>query len=509
MTAKTIMLQGTSSNVGKSIVATGLCRLFAQEGYKVAPFKGWNMALNSQVTKDGGEIGTAQAIQAQAAQVEATVDMQPFLLKPKGEGQSQVVKHGRPWADLHLKEQDQDYRSFALEEIETSLNRLCQEFELVVIEGAGSPAEINIKEQDLANMSVAQLKETPVILVADVDRGGALAAVVGTIELLTPAERELVAGIIFNKFRGDLELLEPGLETVEEETGIPVLGVLPYLDGFRVPAEDSVALNNLPSEEAELEIAVIRLPHLSNFTDLEPFADEPKTELRYIEGQDELGSPDLIVIPGTKNTIDDLQYLKEIGLAEQIIEAAKQDTPIIGICGGYQILGEKIYDPDGLEAVEADWEELEGLGLLPVTTTFCPQKVTFQAEAVVEGSGAFLSELKNSELRGYEIHMGTSQLLSDCTPAFRIKQRGDERVNIVDGAVSGDGLIFGTYLHGLFENDALRRQIIDCLRIRKGLQPLAAKPAASSDGLEESYDRLAETLRESLDLDKLYQIVGL
>lgn len=504
MTAKTIMLQGTASNVGKSILTTALCRIFAEDGYQTAPFKGWNMALNSYVTKDGGEIGIAQAIQAQAAGIDITVDMQPFLLKPKGKGESQVIKHGRPMADLGLKEQDSQYRRHVLQEIEQSLDRLCEEFEMVVMEGAGSPAEINIKERDLANMNVAKLKQTPVLLVADVDRGGALASVVGTIELLPPEEKKLVAGIIFNKFRGDRELLEPGIETVEEETGIPVLGVIPYFQGFRIPAEDSVALTDLQDEEIEVEIAVIKLPHISNFTDLEPFEQEPKTGVRYITQRDQLDNPDLIIIPGSKNTIDDLLYLQETGLAAEIEQAAERSVPVIGVCGGYQMLGKKVYDPEG---TESNWQELDGLGLLPINTTFSPNKLTFQAEAVVEGSGKFFADLNGSKVTGYEIHMGTSQLIGDNSSAFRIKKRGQKEVNIADGAVSQDGLVFGTYLHGIFANDNFRRNLINRLRERKGLEALKVDTVSHQVKLEESYEQLAAIVRDNLDLDKIYRIM--
>ena len=507
MEAKTIMLQGTASNVGKSILTTALCRIFAQDGYKVAPFKAWNMALNSHVTKDGGEIGTAQAIQAQAAQVEAIVDMQPFLLKPKGDGVSQIIKHGRPLADLSLEEQDEDYRDYALDEIKASLERLGQDFEILVLEGAGSPAEINIKDKDLANMNVAKMKETPVLLVADVDRGGALASVVGTIELLPPEERELVAGIIFNKFRGDIDLFKSGVEIVEEETGIPVVGVIPYFKDFIIPAEDSVALTDLKSEEAEIEIAVIRLPHLSNFNDLEAFRGEPRTEVRYVERECEIGDPDLIIIPGTKNTIDDLIYLRQSGLDREILAAAKKEVPIIGICGGYQMLGEKLYDPAG---TESDWEELDGLGLLPIVTTFNPKKLTFQAQAEIEGDSIFFADLNGGQLEGYEIHMGTSQLIDngDNNFAFRIKQRGEEEVNVIDGAVSEDGLIFGTYLHGLFNNDQFRRNLINTLRERKGLSSLSEAEVSVRGKLEDNYNKLAEIVRENLDLDKIYEIIA-
>ncbi|MBM7623601.1 cobyric acid synthase [Sporohalobacter salinus] len=504
MTAKTIMLQGTASNVGKSILTTALCRIFAEDEYRTAPFKGWNMALNSYVTKDGGEVGIAQAIQAQAAGIDITVDMQPFLLKPKGKGESQVIKHGRPLADLGIKEQDSQYRQFALKEIEKSLDNLCQKFEIVVMEGAGSPAEINIKEQDLANMNVAKLKQTPVLLVADVDRGGALASVVGTIELLEAEEKELVTGIILNKFRGDRELLEPGIKIVEEETGIPVVGVIPHFHGFRIPAEDSVALTDLQKQEVEIEIAVIKLPHISNFTDLEPFEQEPKTSLKFIDQNDQLDNPDLIIIPGTKNTIDDLLYLQETGLAAEIKSAFQEDIPVIGICGGYQMLGQKVYDP---EETESNWQELEGLNLLPITTTFSSDKLTFQAEAVVEGGGEFFTDITESEVEGYEIHMGTSQLINDASPAFRIKKRGQKEVDVADGTVSQNGLVFGTYLHGIFDNDQFRRNLINKLRQRKGLDSLRTDTISRKDKLEESYEQLATIVRENLDLDRIYEIM--
>ncbi|MGM0471777.1 MAG: cobyric acid synthase [Bacillota bacterium] len=504
MTAKTIMLQGTASNVGKSALATALCRIFAEDGYQVAPFKGWNMSLNSYVTKSGGEIGIAQAIQADAANIEPTVEMQPFLLKPEGNGRTQIIKRGSVWTTLSLKQQDSDYRQEVLAEIEDSLTQLCTDYEVVVLEGAGSPAEINIKEEDLANMSVARLKETPVLLVADIDRGGALASVVGTLELLEPEERQLVAGVILNKFRGARELLDSGIEVIEAETGVPVVGVIPYCTDFKVPAEDSVALEDLGAYEAEIEIAVIKLPHISNFTDLEVFINEPQTAVRYVEEAAQLGQPDLIVIPGTKSTVEDLLYLRRVGLEEEILAAAADEVPIIGICGGYQMLGAKIYDPD---RIESEWLEIDGLDLLPVETTINPYKFTFQAEAEVANHNFFAADLVGSKLQGYEIHMGSSQLLADAKPLLRIQRRDQEQVSVADGAVSQNGLICGTYLHGLFNNDHLRRELINSLRARKGLEQLDEEIIKHADHLEQSYQQLASIVRDNLDMAAIYELM--
>ncbi|MCK8817375.1 cobyric acid synthase [Natroniella sulfidigena] len=499
-----IMLQGTASNVGKSILATALCRIFAEDGYRVAPFKAWNMALNSYVTKDGGEVGRAQAVQAKAAGIEIDVDMQPLLVKPKGGGLSQIIVRGKPIGDRGLDRKTEEYIDWAVEIIDQSLTELGQNYQVLVMEGAGAAAEINIKDQDLANMRIAKLNQTPVLLVADVDRGGALASVVGTLKLLEPEERKLVKGIILNKFRGDYELLKPGLDILEEKTGKPVVGVIPYFKGFKIPDEDAVVLDRFDSEEAEIKIGVLKLPHISNFTDFDALAEEEEVMVDYITKNDELADYDALIIPGTKNTVADLLYLQEEGLAERITELAEQGMNIVGICGGYQILGTKLIDPELVEGTE---EELPGLGLLDLETTFNQAKTTHQAEAVIESEVGFMANLASKEVTGYEIHMGQSKLGAEAVPFCRIEKRSQQEVEVIDGACNQSGSVWGTYLHGIFDNHHFRLSFINHLRQQKGLELLEVESDASQDKLEEGYQKLAAIVRENLDLDYIYQVL--
>ncbi len=386
--AKTVMFQGTSSNVGKSVLAAAFCRIFYQDGYRVAPFKAQNMALNSFVTKDGGEMGRAQVVQAQAAGIEPDVIMNPVLLKPTGNSCSQVIVLGKPVGNLSAQEYHLKYNTTALDVVQNSLERLSWENEIVVIEGAGSPAEVNLKDRDIVNMRVAKLADAPVFLVADIDRGGALAAVVGTLELLYPDERPYVKGIVINKFRGDIKLLQPALDFLEEKTGVPVLGVVPYYTDFSIPEEDSVVLEerqNLSAGNAEkLDIAVLSIPRISNFTDFDPLAAEPDVNLRYVQDAAGLGAPNLIILPGSKNTSEDLQFLWETGLAREVVRLAGAGTAVMGICGGYQMLGRMIHDPDQTESSRGS---VPGLGLLDIETTFLAEKVTLQVKGRVYGQG--------------------------------------------------------------------------------------------------------------------------
>lgn len=498
------MLQGTASNVGKSILATALCRMLAQDGYQTAPFKGWNMALNSFVTPNGGEIGRAQAIQADAAGIDSTVKMQPLLVKPKGQGESQVIVRGEPYGDFGLERKNSKYINWALEIIDDSLQELARKYEVVVLEGAGSPAEINIKDHDLANMKVAKLNQTPVLLVADIDRGGALASVVGTLQLLEPEERELVQGIILNKFRGDFDLLKPGIEMLEEKTGKPVVGVIPYLRDFRLPNEDAVSLSNFTKQEAEVKIGVIELPHISNFTDFDVLALEPKVEVKYLGADNQLSNYDVIIIPGTKNTTTDLEYLKETGLAEEIIELAEAEVSIVGICGGYQMLGNKLLDSD---LTEGDKKASKGLGLLDIETTFSPDKSTYQVKAEVKSEESFFSDLAGQQVTGYEIHMGQTSLGDQAESIFKINYRSDQQVELYDGACNQQGTVWGTYLHGIFANDRFRREFINSLRMQKGLARLDEDYSSSREELIQNYDRLAEVVRDNLDLELFYEIL--
>lgn len=505
MTARCIMLQGTSSHVGKSVLVTGLCRLFYQEGYRVAPFKSQNMALNSYVTLDGGEIGRAQGVQAEAAGVSATVEMNPILIKPKENMVAQVIVLGKPLGDMSAKEYRNNYVPRGLKIIREALQKLSREYEILVIEGAGSPAEINLKDRDLANMKVALLAGAPVILVADIDRGGAFASLIGTLELLNLREREMVAGFIINKFRGDLSLLHPALHFLEERTGLPVLGVVPYINDLGIEEEDSVTLQEKKGAVGSggLDLAVIRLPHISNYTDFDPLEAEEGVRLRYVEKREELGSPDAVIIPGTKNTTADLSFLFETGLAAALLNLKDRGTSLVGICGGYQMMGEELQDPEG---TESSIKEVKGLGLLPLVTIFNREKLTRQVRARISRHSAWGS-LAGLKLKGYEIRHGASALRENlpCIVAFP-----GEKEEIV-GAATPCGRVLGTSLHDLFHNDLFRRRWLNNLRLKKGLPPLeeGAEALQIKKRREESYDRLAGVLRENLDLERLYRIMGL
>ncbi|GAW91519.1 cobyric acid synthase [Calderihabitans maritimus] len=507
--AKTIMLQGTSSNVGKSVLATGLCRILYRRGLKVVPFKAQNMALNSFVTRQGGEMGRAQVVQAEAAGLEPQVEMNPILLKPTGNASSQVILLGKPIGNMSAKEYHLDFNLRALEVIENCLRQFHRDYDVIVIEGAGSPAEVNLKHRDIANMRIAKLARAPVVLVADIDRGGALASVVGTLELLEPEERELVAGIIINKFRGDLDLLRPALDFLEKKTGKKVFGVVPYFRDFHIPEEDSVVLEEelaVIEGKKELDIAVLRVPRISNFTDFDPLAQEEDVTLRYVFEPRNLGEPDLIILPGSKNTIEDMIFLWESGLASAVRKLAKQGVPVIGICGGYQMLGRKLIDPDNHDSFV---EEVEGLGLLDTVTVFEADKITRQVEAEAVGN-LFLGErAQGHRITGYEIHMGRTRLEADLMPAFRITRRGQEEVDLPDGAVRSDGRVWGTYIHGLFDNDVFRRTFLDVLRENKGLQKGAGTNFSAYDLRQQAYEQLADLLEKSLDLDKLLETMGI
>ncbi|PKM81828.1 MAG: cobyric acid synthase CobQ [Firmicutes bacterium HGW-Firmicutes-14] len=511
MKANCIMLQGTGSHVGKSVLVSALCRIFLQDGYKVVPFKSQNMALNSYVTRDGGEMGRAQVVQAEAAGLAPSVLMNPVLLKPTGQATSQVIVLGRPVGNLSAKEYHEKYNMQALGVVRESLDRLRSDFEIVVIEGAGSPAEVNLQATEIVNMRIARMADCPVILVADIDKGGALASVVGTLELLDPADRSRVAGILINKFRGDVKLFHPAVDFLEKKTGVPVLGIIPYFQGFRVQEEDTIPEDTLragkKTVENKIDIAVVNLPHISNFTDFDPLEDEPDVQLRYVGKGDKLGSPDMIIIPGSKNTIHDMAYLEKSGLAREIREQEIRGIPIVGICGGFQIIGKELHDP---LHTESDIDSIKGLGLLDITTTFDPEKITTQVSAEVIGSGSFLGGVGGSTVTGYEIHMGRTDLGEGVEPAFRIFERSAKEVNILDGAVRSDGRVFGTYIHGIFDNDTFRRHILDLIREDKGWGPLSADEVLTVfEQREKDFNKLADVVRNSMDIDKLYEIMNL
>jgi adenosylcobyric acid synthase len=499
MQAKTIMVQGTASSVGKSILVAALCRIFRQDGYKVAPFKSQNMALNSFVTKEGGEIGRAQAVQAEAAGIEPTVDMNPVLLKPEADSRSQVIVSGKVWRNLPAREY-YEHTPELLRVIEGSLTRLRSAHDVVVIEGAGSPAEVNLREQEIVNMRIASMAHAPVLLAGDIDRGGVFASIVGTIELLEQDERELIKGFIINKFRGDVTLLKPGLDILEKKTGRPVVGVVPFLHDLKIAQEDSVYLDERPDINggAELDIAVVHLPYMSNYDDFDPF-EHRGCRVRYVSSSGELGNPDLIILPGTKTTINDLRYLRETGLASAIVRLSGTGTPIVGVCGGYQVLGKRINDPLHVESKEG---VVEGLGLLDIETTFERDKTTTQVRAKVAGNTGLLEGLGGVEVTGYEIHMGQS----GCPvgqEAFRVVETPRGMSDYADGATSDDCSIFGTYIHGLFHSSVFTDGLISNLRKRRGL---ASRTIAALDK-DREYDLLAGAVRKSLDMERVYQIL--
>jgi len=502
---KTLMLQGTSSHVGKSILTAALCRIFRQDGFKVVPFKSQNMALNSYVTKTGGEMGRAQVVQAEAAGVEPTVEMNPVLLKPTGNSSSQVIVLGKPVGNMSAREYHNGHSLKLLTVIEECLRKLQREFDIVVIEGAGSPAEVNLKAYDIVNMRMAKLAPAPVLLIADIDRGGALASVVGTLELLEPEERDLVKGIIINKFRGDIKLLEPALEFLAQRTGKPVVGVIPHIERLGIEDEDSVSLDDRRGESGgELDIVVLTTPRISNFTDFDSLANEDDVTVRYVRQGDTMGQPDLIILPGSKNTTGDLQYLKETGYAGEIVALAAAGTPVIGICGGYQMLGRKICDPGHSES---DLEEVEALGLFDAVTVFAADKVTHQVTAACAGNSFLGIDFSADDLTGYEIHMGRTEFSSPVQSAFNITCRSGEPTARDDGGISPDGLVMGTYIHGIFDNDEFRRAVINAIRKRKGLAPLTTV-GNTKLRKEDSYDRLADIVRKNMDMELVYRLMA-
>jgi adenosylcobyric acid synthase len=497
-----IMICGTASHVGKSVIAAALCRLLANSGFRVAPFKSQNMSLNSWVTKDGDEIGIAQAVQAWAAKVEPSAHMNPVLLKPKGDLISQVIVQGKPIGDRKVGEYYATIDAI-FKPVCESLAKLARSYEIIVIEGAGGLAEINLYDRDIANLRVARSVDAPVILVGDIERGGVFASLYGTVQLLPEEDRHRIKGFIINKFRGDVGLLEAGVEELENLTGIPVLGVIPFVN-VKLPSEDSVSLaDKSPSLHRALDIAVIRLPHISNFTDFEPL--EKYAQVRYVSLDGNLGTPDAVIIPGTKNTIDDLLEMRKSGMDRQIIAKAGL-IPIIGICGGFQMLGETITD-EGFEGTQNELKVIEGLRLLRAHTVFeTLGKKTKQVEKHVTGHGPLLDRLQHKKVRGYEIHMGTT------TSEFPIF--GD------DGAQDETGLVLGTYLHGLFHNDNFRAAFLKYLHSRHpqvrrvtGLSPLSLTISELGkyydEEEEDPFDEIAGVVAQHVDVQALYLIIGL
>ncbi len=482
-----IVVLGTTSHSGKSTLVAALCRTLSNRGLKVAPFKSQNMSLNSWVTGNGSEIGIAQAVQAWAARTEPSEFMNPILLKPKGDRTSQVIVLGKPVADKSAEEYYRGIDSLK-EVVDSSLQELEKEYDYIVVEGAGGAAEINLFDRDIANIYVARHLKAPIILVGDIERGGVFASLFGTVQLLPEDIRPLVKGLVINKFRGDPAILENGLESLETLTGVPVLGVLPYLD-LAIPSEDSVSLGDkksrakLQDKSDQVEVAVIKLPRISNFTDFEPL--ERSARVRYVGLNEPLGSPDAVIIPGTKNTISDLNDMREKGMDRQIL--ALQGVPVLGICGGYQMLGKEIVDC----GIEDTVGTVPGLGLLDAVTRFdLYEKRTVQVKKTVTGIGPILEKIRGQEISGYEIHMGVTSPKGEA--AF-----GD------DGAVAGNGLVIGTYLHGIFENENFKNAFLDYLYSRRNL----VRDRATPEG--KGFDELARAVEEGLDMKKIWQVLGL
>jgi adenosylcobyric acid synthase len=505
------MIQGTGSGAGKSLTVAALCRIFRDMGIDVAPFKAQNMALNSYITIDGGEIGRAQALQAEAAGIEPIIDMNPILLKASGDMGSQVIIQGKVHSTMKAKEY-YAFKKTAWGAVKESFERLSQKYEFIIMEGAGSPAEINLMDVDIVNMAMARYAKAPVILVGDIDKGGVFASLYGTIKLLGRDSRHIKAFII-NKFRGDLGILSPGLEMIKDKTGKPVIGVLPYIKDIGLPEEDGLSLQKISnfkfqiSNHKRIKIVIVKLQYISNFTDFDPFMYEPDVELVYSDNHADIENADIVIIPGTKNTVKDLLFLKERYLEESIKRAYAKGVQIIGMCGGYQMLGKTIYDP---HEVESNHKEIASIGLLNIETTFEKTKVTAQVEAEIINPSFLAFSLQPSafSLKGYEIHMGTS---TGDIGLFRINRlNGSNSLNssntLLDGSINNN--CWGTYLHGIFENDQFRRGIINNARKKQNLPPLNST-ARYSEIKDRAIDNLAYIVKENIDMDFIKRITGI
>lgn len=498
--AKVIMIQGTMSNAGKSLVTAGLCRVFKQDGYKVAPFKSQNMALNSFITKEGLEMGRAQVMQAEACGIEPSVNMNPILLKPTNDVGSQVIVNGEVLGNMSAR----DYykkKTELIPHIMEAYNNLAKEYDIIVMEGAGSPAEINLKENDIVNMGMAKLVNSPVLLVGDIDRGGVFASIAGTLMLLEEDERKMIKGTIINKFRGDVNILKPGLDMIEEITKTPVVGVVPYME-LDIDDEDSLSerFNNKGTVDL-IDIAVIRLPRISNFTDFNTFEYIPGVSLRYVKSVRELKDPDMIILPGTKNTMEDLKWLRESGLETQILKQAAKGKVIFGICGGYQMLGMELSDPFNVESGGT----MAGMGLLPTKTVFEREKVRTRVSGNFNEVSGILAELSYVEFEGYEIHMGQT--------TYDFNEEELTTIDNVNGEdiIKNDGLykdnVYGSYIHGIFDKEEVSKAIVESLCIHKGIDYSSISTVDIEKYKEEQYDKLAEGIRNSLDMKAIYKIL--
>ena len=483
--AKNIMIQGTMSNAGKSLLAAGLCRIFKQDGYRVAPFKSQNMALNSFITKNGAEMGRAQVVQAEAAGIEPDVRMNPILLKPTTDVGSQVIVNGQVQGNMRAMEYYRRKREF-IPAVMEAYNSLAQEYDIIVIEGAGSPAEINLKATDIVNMGLAELVDAPVLLVGDIDRGGVFAQLYGTIALLEPPEQQRLKGTIVNKFRGDRAILQPGIDILEKICGVPVAGVIPYTH-VDIDDEDSLSTRfHTGDGRKDIDIAVVKLPRISNFTDVSPLERFESVSVRYIERPDQLHQPDMILLPGTKSTIADLLWLRQSGLEAAICQQAARGCIVFGICGGYQMLGASVRDPLGVEA--AGVTEIKGMGLLPMDTVFQGEKVQQQTSGVFGEIPGALHSLSGMGYTGYEIHMGRS------------RQQLAPLVN--------QGNVYGSYIHGIFDGAGIAQAVIGDLAARKGIDPGTLTVFDPERYKQEQYDKLADAVRGGLDMDFVYKVLN-
>ena len=478
--ARPVMIQGTMSNVGKSLICAALCRIFSQDGYRVAPFKSQNMALNSFITDEGLEMGRAQVVQAQAAGIKPSVLMNPVLLKPTTDVGSQVIVKGRAMGNMSASEYFK-FKKQLIPEIMDSYSTLSSENDIIVIEGAGSPAEINLKSDDIVNMGIARMVNSPVILVGDIDRGGVFAQLYGTVSLLEPEERALIKATVINKFRGDVSILAPGLDMLHKLVKVPCAGVVPYLN-VDIDDEDSLSDRLSDHLKKEVDIAVIQLPRISNFTDFSPFEHFSGVSLRYIRNVKELGTPDMIIIPGTKSTIADLMWMRQNGLEAQILKAASRGTPLFGICGGLQMLGKSVSDPYCTEG----GGNIAGMGLLDIKTVFEKEKTQTQTEGTFSGIDGMFAGLNGKQYSGYEIHMGRSS---------------------ASGALLQKGHIYGSYIHGLFDREGIALEIVKALYARKGLSFDADVLFDPISYQEEQYDKLADAVRSSLDMKLIYSFL--
>ena len=509
--ARSIMVLGTASHVGKSLLTAALCRIFRRHGYRVAPFKAQNMSLNSAATPEGLEIGRAQALQAEAAGLPATVHMNPILIKPTGDAHSQIIVRGKIWKHLTAGEYHQSRVEELVPIVRESYEFLAAQNDVIILEGAGSPTEINLKAHDVVNMRMAELADARCLLVGDIDRGGVFASLLGTLELLEPPERARIRGFVINKFRGDIGLLMPGICAIEERVGKPCLGVVPFLHGLMLDEEDSLGLpshrpdawSTNSSAFRELRIAVIRFPSLSNFTDFDPLLAEPSVSVRFCSTAEELELADVVVLPGSKQTLDDLEWIRAQGLDHALWEHTQRRLTV-GLCGGMQMLGFEITDPHGIEGKGS----APGLGILPIRTTMQSNKVTANAEGTLRVSSLFGEKVHVDRLRGYEIHIGETTYLNGASPFATLERKDETNRTLEDGCVSEDRRTFGTYLHGLFDEDTFRHEFLRAARRFHNLAP-ASDFRDWKQHREQALDRLAREVGCALDLKTIFEWAGL